>query len=339
MNGQEIFTKISMRQSNVCGFWHGNPHPDALPGLLQYFGAADDFELGQKLGDTICWCMPAENNMWQHPQQKVPFDFWGGKQRKTLGEGGGFAECRSVAEVSGFTWPSAQYCDFTGTIQKIERARKAGLGVLSGMWAPFFHDTADAFGMEEYFIKMHTEPEIVHAVTQHIVDFYYEANEVLYAQAKGRIDALFFGNDFGSQLGMLISPQHLQEFVLPHFIRLVKQAKNHGYKVVLHSCGSIFEAIPFLIEAGVDVLHPLQAKAAKMDADTLQQNFGGKIAFMGGIDAQHLMTFGTPADIRKEVKRVKQILGPNLIVSPSHECILPNVPPQNVAALAEAAKE
>ncbi len=76
-----------------------------------------------------------------------------------------------------------------------------------------------------------------------------------------------------------------------------------------------------------------------MDAETLARDFGGKIAFLGGVDTQRVLNHGTPAEVKAEVRRVKEILGPHLIVSPSHEALLPDVPPRNVAALAEAAKE
>jgi uroporphyrinogen decarboxylase len=94
-----------------------------------------------------------------------------------------------------------------------------------------------------------------------------------------------------------------------------------------------------LIEAGVDYLHPLQARARDMNAERLAADFKGRLAFMGGVDVQLLLTHGSPAEVRADVQRVKHLLGPNLIVSPSHEAILPNVPPENVAALAEAAAE
>ena len=74
-----------------------------------------------------------------------------------------------------------------------------------------------------------------------------------------------------------------------------------------------------------------------MDAQTLAHDFGGRIAFLGGVDTQHLLVHGTPQDIRDEVRRLQDTLGPCLIVSPSHEAILPNVPPANIAAMAEAA--
>ena len=75
-----------------------------------------------------------------------------------------------------------------------------------------------------------------------------------------------------------------------------------------------------------------------MDAETLAREFKGRIAFMGGIDTQELLVHGTPAEIKADVQRVKALLGPQLIVSPSHEAILPNVPPANIAAMAEAAR-
>jgi len=109
--------------------------------------------------------------------------------------------------------------------------------------------------------------------------------------------------------------------------------------VILHSCGSIYRVIERLIEAGVDCLHPLQARASNMDAETLAREFKGRVAFLGGIDAQDIMPYGTPDEVRAEVHRVRDLLEPSLIVSPSHEAILPDVPPENVEALAQAAHE
>jgi uroporphyrinogen decarboxylase len=119
--------------------------------------------------------------------------------------------------------------------------------------------------------------------------------------------------------------------------RFVQQGHRHSYQVVLHSCGSVYKVIDRIIEAGVDCLHPLQALARDMNAERLSGEFNGRIAYLGGIDAQHLMTNCTPNEVCADVHRVQALLGPHLIVSPSHEAILPNVPMENVAALAEAA--
>jgi uroporphyrinogen decarboxylase len=153
------------------------------------------------------------------------------------------------------------------------------------------------------------------------------------------VDAYFFGNDFGTQLDLICGPRQFDEFIMPWFERFTEQGHRHGYQVILHSCGAIHRVIERLIDAGVDCLHPLQARARSMDAETLARDFKGRIAFMGGVDTQGLLVHGTPEDIRTEVRRLRAVLGPSLIVSPSHEAILPDVPPTNVAAMAEAARE
>jgi uroporphyrinogen decarboxylase len=186
---------------------------------------------------------------------------------------------------------------------------------------------------------MYTHPEVVHAVTERVCRAYLEANELLYDRAGDMIDGFFFGNDFGTQLDLLLSPALFDEFVLPWFRKFTEQGHSRGYQVILHSCGSIYRVIGRLVEAGVNCLHPLQARAKNMEAEKLAREFGGKVAFMGGIDTQRVLNLGTPAQVKAEVRRVKELLGPHLIVSPSHEAILPDVPPQNVAAMAEAAHE
>jgi uroporphyrinogen decarboxylase len=129
------------------------------------------------------------------------------------------------------------------------------------------------------------------------------------------------------------------EFVLPWFQKFTDQAHRHGYQVILHSCGSIYRVIDRLIAAGVNCLHPLQARASNMDAETLSREFGGRISFLGGIDTQDVLVNAGREGVKAEVRRIKNLLGPRLIVSPSHEALLPNVPPENVVAMAEAALE
>jgi len=83
-----------------------------------------------------------------------------------------------------------------------------------------------------------------------------------------------------------------------------------------------------------DCLHPIQAKAANMSAEHLAEHFKGKVAFLGGIDTQDLLVNGTADEVRQDVLRVKKALG-SFIISPSHEAVLANVPPENIEAMAE----
>jgi uroporphyrinogen decarboxylase len=338
MTGKERFHAIAEGRSDHCGFWHGCPNHASIEKLYAYFQVENDFELGIKLGAHCRWIMPEAHNCWNNPQYPM-FDFMGGKTRHSLGEGGVFAETEDVAEVEAFHWPEIKYIDFTETLNEIDKTVVAGQAVLSGSWSCFFHNACDFFGMENYFMKMHTDPEVVDAVTRHIGDFYLEINEKLFNLAGNKIDGFFFGNDFGSQLDLLISPEHFDRFVMPYFRKFTDQAHRHGYKVVLHSCGSIDRVIPRLIDAGVDVLHPIQALARNMDAESLVKKYKGKIVFMGGVDTQHILPFESPEKVRAEVRRLKDLFGPDFIVSPSHESLLPNVSPENIVAMAETAAE
>ena len=209
----------------------------------------------------------------------------------------------------------------------------------SGMWTSFYHDVMDLFGIEDYLVKMYTHPEVVQSVTDHVCGFYYQANELFFERAGSMVDAFFFGNDFGTQRDIITSPKLFDQFILPWMRKFTEQGHRHGCQVILHSCGAIHRVIPRLIEAGVDCLHPLQALASNMDAETLRRDFKGRIAFLGGVDTQDLLVNGSPEQVKAEVRRVRDLLGPCLILSPSHEALLPDVPPQNVEAMAQAALE
>jgi uroporphyrinogen decarboxylase len=193
--------------------------------------------------------------------------------------------------------------------------------------------------VEEFMMKMHTHPDIIRTALDHVCGFYAEANRRFFAEAGDLMDGYFFGNDFGTQRDLFISPDHFDTFFLPWIRHFADTARSAGYQVLLHSCGSVERVIDRLIDAGIQCLHPLQALAGNMDAETLSRKYRGRIAFLGGIDTQELLVRGRPEEIAREVRRVKEVLGPHLIVSPSHEALLPNVPPANVKAMAEAALE
>ena len=337
LTSREIVRRIiGRKEAPRCGFWLGNPHPDSWPGLHRYFGTSTEEDLRRKLGDDFRWIRPQSGDFtYRHPEGKKIFDLWHSKA--SHGEAGPLAGCRDVADIERFDWPDLRYLDFAEIVGALENAGeyyRAG-----GFWTPFFHDIMDLFGMEAYMVNMVDNPGLVHAVTDRVCGFYYEANERFYTAAGRLIDGFFFGNDFGTQLDLIMSPAHFDEFILPWFRRFTDQAHRHGFQVILHSCGSIHRVIGRLIGAGVECLHPLQARARNMDAETLAREFKGRIAFLGGIDTQRVLNQGTPEKVREEVRRVKGLLGPHLIVSPSHEALLPDVPPRNVAAMAETARE
>jgi uroporphyrinogen decarboxylase len=326
---------IARKQVDRCGFWLGNPHVDTWPILHRHFGTTTDEELRLKLGDDCRWICPQfYPDVYQDPQGRELFDAGLDREKHSAPP---LAECETVAEVEDFPWPNPEYLNFDLCIKDLENA--GDVYRMSGFWTCFYHNLTDLFGMEEYFVKMFTNPEVVQAVTDKVCGFYLQANERFFKEAGDLVDGFFFGNDFGTQQSLICGPAQLDEFIMPWFRRFTDQGHRHGHQVILHSCGSVFDVIERLIDAGVDCLHPLQAKAKNMDAATLAREFQGRIAFLGGIDAQDLLTNAAPEEVYADVQRVKRILAPNVIISPSHEAILPNVPPANVEAMAKAVYE
>jgi uroporphyrinogen decarboxylase len=315
--------------------WTGHPSDKTVEIYAQAWGIAPTREaIYTYLNDDCRWVMADRG--YKHPQGLPALDPSRGVKRETLSAEGCFAQAETVADIEAYPWPDPAFCDFTEVYAEIDRFPDKL--VFTGMWCPFFHDLPNFFGMENYFVNMYEKPAVVEAATEHIVDYYVAASEKFFAGLGDRADVMFFGNDFGTQLDLFITPENFRRFVLPSFKRLVAVGKKYGKKVLLHSCGSIYRIIPDLIDIGVDALHPLQAQARGMDAASLAQ-YKGHLTFVGGIDAQTFFVNATPAQIKEEVRRVRGILGPNLVVSPSHEEILPNVPPQNLQAMAEAARE
>ena len=336
MNRRERIRKLIAREEvDRCGFWLGKPHMDLWPILHRHFGTRTEEELRVKLGDDCRWICPQfYPDVYQDPQGRELFD--AGLDR-TKHMAPPLAAFETVAEVEQFPWPKAEYLHFDSCIRDLKRA--GDVYRMSGLWTCFYHNLGDLFGMEEYFVKMYTNPDVVRAATDKVCEFYYEANERFFAEAGSEVDGFFFGNDFGTQCSLICGPEQFDQFIMPWFRKFTEQGHRHGHQVILHSCGAVSEVIERLIESGVDCLHPLQALAKNMDAESLAERFGGRITFLGGIDTQELMTNGTPEQVRAEVHRVRRLLEPCLIVSPSHEALLANVPPENVEAMAKAVVE
>ena len=327
---EKVRAVFERRNTSGRAFWTGHPNPETVPVFAEEWNIEPSCEaIYTYLNDDCRWI--SADSGYKHPDGLYPFDPSHGKPRGSLSAEGCFADAETVADIESYPWPDVKHCDFTDVYAEIDKHQDKM--VFTGLWSPFFHLAADFFGMENYFVRMYQDPKIVEAVTDRIVDYYVAANDKFFSGLGDRADAMFFGNDFGTQLDLFISPEMFRAFVLPYMKRLIAVGKKYGKKIMLHSCGSIYRVIPDLIEAGVDVLHPIQAQAAGMSAADLSK-YKKDLAFLGGIDAQSFLVNATPVQIEDEVKRVRDILGPNIVISPSHEEILPNVPAANIRAMA-----
>ena len=176
LTGRERVCRIFAGEpADRVGFWMGNPHPDAWPALMAAMGTDDPEGVRTSLGDDFRWVCH-QGTCYRHPDGLEMFI--NPRSGPGLSAPGAFANCEDPAEVDAHRWPDPAYLDFTDWIADLRRSGRRYRA--SGMWCPFFHQVADYFGMENYFIKMYTHPDVVHAVTRHLVDFYLAANEKLF---------------------------------------------------------------------------------------------------------------------------------------------------------------
>lgn len=334
---ERFFATVANQTVDRPASWLGLPVPSAEPELFRYFGVNTIEELKLKLDDDI---FPIEVPYNFPPANHIACAFKFAKvwhddkpDERTLTAPGFFEDYDDPADVEKFPWPDpALYLDVEESRRRVKAINPdyIRMGV---MWSAHFQDACAAFGMEKALMVMLENPDIFKAVIDRITDFYLKANEIFYEATKGYLDAVLIGNDFGSQCSLMVDPDSIRELVFPGTKKLIDQAKSYGLKVIHHSCGSIFPIIQDLINMGVDAIHPIQALAQDMDADTLKNNFGGKAAFCGGVDAQYLLVNGTPEQVAAKVKELKTLFPTGLIISPSHEAILPDIPPANIEAL------
>lgn len=240
----------------------------------------------------------------------------------------------NLKQVHDYQWPDPAWIDVSN-IKKDADSYNKQYAILGGDWSPFWHDAIDLLGMENLFIEMFSEPEIVDAVIGHIVDFYAASSQKIFDAAADSIDIFFIGNDFGSQTGPLLGKPLFKRFILPHLKRLIDLGHSYKFKVMMHCCGGFAPLIPAMIEAGLDGLHAVQTSCYGMDLKTLKKEFGSKILFNGCIDSHHILIEGSADYVKQKTRGILDVMSPNggFIAGASHDTILEETPVENVLAM------
>ena len=151
------------------------------------------------------------------------------------------------------------------------------------------------------------------------------------------VDGIMFSDDWGYQRGVLLGPERWRRFLKPHLARMYERVHRSGRYALSHCCGSIVDILPDVIEIGLDVLESVQPEAAGMSPYALKRRFGQEITFWGGLGSQSTIPFGTPAEIKAEVRRLCREMGRGggYILSPA-KALQPETPTENAAAVVEA---
>ena len=246
----------------------------------------------------------------------------------------------TVEEVENYNWPSVDWFDYSHLKEEIDRLNAHRRYAIIFFAGGAFETPWYMRGMERFLMDMLECPDIAEAISRRAMEFYKERAMRVIEASGGQIDIIGSGGDLGTQRGMMLSPDLWRNHIKSYSEQLIRPFKDMGLKTFYHSCGSIVPVIEDFIEMGLDILDPIQPKAAEMEPEFLKNSFGTRLTFHGGVDEQELLPFGTAAEVRSEVERLIDILGKDggYIVCAAH-AIQPDTPVENILAMYEAVKQ
>jgi uroporphyrinogen decarboxylase len=252
-------------------------------------------------------------------------------------------EC-TMADVEQYPWPDPTSGSIDALVDEARRLRaETDYALVMGVGGTFFAYAWFLCG-DDWFIDLATNPPFVDALMDKLLEIDLARAERLFdALGPDGIDvAICTTDDMGMQTGLLVSPEVYRRFVKPRhkaFFDYVRSRSNA--RLFMHCDGEVYDLIPDFIDVGVDILNPVQVECPKMgDTARLKREFGADLAFWGAINIQQTLTFGTPSEVRDEVRRRIEDLAPGggLVLTPRW-ALRPEVPPANICAVYEAAAE
>jgi uroporphyrinogen decarboxylase len=250
------------------------------------------------------------------------------------------------AEIDRVIPPGAnpqEWADRNAAQQKIDYWHQRGKCVqCNHIIMPVTGTSGGVLDFTQWCIELATQPDLLCQLMDRLLEHSFAHAESFYSAAGDSMDLVYgLGDDVAAHTGMWMSPANYRKYIKPRHAQIIRFIKKRTKaKIIHHCCGACRDIIPDLIEIGVDVLNPTQTSSTGMDAFQLKQDFGNDITFWGGIDVIHLLPFGTPKDVEREVKRHINALAPSggYVFSPSH--IIPlGTPPENVLTMYQTALE
>jgi uroporphyrinogen decarboxylase len=275
-------------------------------------------------------------------------DEWGVVRRKPPGgywydqENGPLAGEITISDIVNYPWPDPHDPGYVRDIlPRIERLRRTtDCALVLGVPSAFVHVSQYVRGFEDWFIDAARDQRLLCALFDAVLEVNMAlAGEIL--QTAGHlVDVVMTADDIGAQHGPIVSPQAYRTLIKPRqraYFEFIRE--RTPAPILYHSCGSLYVILKDLIEIGVQALTPVQVTARGMQTDRLKEEFGDRVAFWGAVDTQGVLPFGTVEDVRAEVRRRVRDLAPGggYVLSAVHN-IQPEVPPENICAMFEAAR-
>ncbi len=280
-------------------------------------------------------------------------DEWGARYRKIANSSGLYYELvdhplasATLRDLEDYAWPDPNDPALTEGLESKcrELYERTGFALVGKFSSSIFEQAFSLRGLEQWLIDLATDPEFAEALmdrlTEHAICL---TRRGLEACGKYLQILRLAGDDMGHQQGTIVSPGMFRRLIKPRFHRLYRAAKtmfleyNPTGRIMAHTDGDVYPIIQDYIEMGLDVLNPVQPYVAEMDHGRLKKEFGSRLSFHGGMDMQRVLPFGSPSEVKAEVRNLARDLGPmgGYILAPTHY-VQPDVPPQNIIAMRDA---
>ncbi|MFC1736797.1 uroporphyrinogen decarboxylase family protein [Candidatus Hydrogenedentota bacterium] len=252
---------------------------------------------------------------------------------------GPLAEAETVSEVESYNWPDPSRWSAPNWQEARAQWPDHALVLFAG-WSPLFWKTCEVFGVEAALVNLVSRSKLFECAVRCNHERYMERLKRGLMAARGFCDICWLGDDFASQQSMLLSPEHWRRFIKPALAEQVELARSHDMYVLYHSCGAVRPVLPDLIEIGINGLLVFQTTAREMDAGSIARDFGGRMVFYGGMDVQHLLSFGTPEEVKAEVLTNAQAFSKcgGYVVANSHHGVA-TIRGKNIEAMCQAARK
>lgn len=329
-----------------CDYWGTD---EITCRLKRDLGCLTDRDLWERLGvDKLVQLVPAHPravestwhlqsffSVWHIGTRKIPYaDGLGYYEEATEHP---LAAAGSVREIERFDWPDPAEWDVSSLRAQCETWRDYPL--LAG-GCEMFYLYCRLRGMEQALEDLVSNPGIADCILEHIAAFDLTLTKRILDEVGDALLFSYVAEDLGTQNSLLMSPRLFRRFLKPHMARMIDLVHSRGVRAFHHDDGAMRPLLPELVEMGIDVLNPVQWRCPGMEREALAREFGARIVFHGGVDNQRTLPFGTPEDVRAEVRRNIEIFRDTrgYIVAPCHN-LQANTPTANVVAMYEAVRD
>ncbi len=249
----------------------------------------------------------------------------------------------SLRDVASHRWPDPHDAGYTRGLRPRVQAQRAATDCALVLNLSNWVLQCSQFvrGFEDWFVDLVAQPRLLEAILDAITESLEGVIVGVLDEVGDLIDVVSVSDDMGHQTRPCVRPETYRRLFKPRHARMMEAIRMRtSAPIMWHSCGSIYDLLDDLIEMGVSAINPVQTDATKMEPERLKADYGDRLTFWGGIDAIHVLPYGTPQDVREEVRAKMRTLAPGggYILNSIHN-IQPNVPIENILALFAAAQE